>query len=718
MAVEKELIHGINAMMNGKEEGFNVLYSYTYNYVYGRAKLIMKNEEDALDLTQETFIQAYKNIHTLENAHNIYAWLGSIVYRQGMRIYRKRKNELLVEEEAESIFTDVISEDKDFHPEESTELEATAKIIKDMIDELPELQRVAIMAFYYDNMKIDEIAEVFECSSNTIKSRLNYAKKALKEKVEAHEKANRYKLHSLTPAVLLAACKSLFTEKEYMLAAEGAKIAYRGVCDSVGFVTNTASVTSAAATEASATAGTTTASTATGTATTATATSASTVATGAASVAVKTGLSLGAKLLIGVAATLTVGLGGVGVATATGNLDIPSFFQQEVVIDDEEDENDDEDEVVWNETEIQEETERQEETETQAESEVTFASYADIVEFMLSTKYKVASAPYSEEAISLVRKLTSTMMLDKGQAFDMTEITEAQRQKFNYTLLNEGFGYGFIPQVTEEVEGNPGGTLFETEVLNAYLSAFYEGGNIGTPDGNSLIQYESYIVYRGSDAGDWHTFKDYTMYQYEDYLLIHAPCYYMDSERVYDAELYKVSVLFKITENELYPVQMLHVNTQFEEVAIDESQLDENTSQEIVDFTAPIYWGEDCCIIEVSNQQKYENYMTFDLVIFIPWYGESETGWIDCKELYCYDVVLQGNTAKFECDKEVYFADMVEYYNDGERTERNNGFYGEITIYDDGKTLVLTYGVNNNTDEWMLNTATEPITFGANGHAY
>ena len=77
MAVERELLKGINLLKEGKEEGFNILYSYTYNYVYGRARVIMKNEEDALDLTQETFVQAYKGIQQLEDMKNIYASSGS-----------------------------------------------------------------------------------------------------------------------------------------------------------------------------------------------------------------------------------------------------------------------------------------------------------------------------------------------------------------------------------------------------------------------------------------------------------------------------------------------------------------------------------------------------------------------------------------------------------------------------------------------------------------
>ena len=62
-------------MQQGNEQGFNYVYSQTYNYVYARAKYIMQDDDDAIDLLQETYIQAYKNIGSLEDPNNVYAWL-------------------------------------------------------------------------------------------------------------------------------------------------------------------------------------------------------------------------------------------------------------------------------------------------------------------------------------------------------------------------------------------------------------------------------------------------------------------------------------------------------------------------------------------------------------------------------------------------------------------------------------------------------------------
>ena len=321
MAVEKELLQAIDMISQGREEGFNTFYSHTYNYVYNRAKFIMKDEEDALDLTQETFIQAYKGIQSLEDANNVYAWLGGIVYRQGMRIFRK-KRELLVSDDGEHIFEEVVSHDMDANPEDAAQQKATSEIVMSMIEELPELQKSAVLAFYYDNMKIDDIANACECSSNTIKSRLNYAKKYLKEKVEAHEKANRYKLCSLSPAVLFLACKSLFATEKYTLAKTSAQTIYTASCSALGLSAGTLTLSGAggaAIAGAGATTASTGASTATIGATTATAGATTGAGMAAGALATKAGLTLGAKIAIAVAALGTVGAIIAGALLYTNN---------------------------------------------------------------------------------------------------------------------------------------------------------------------------------------------------------------------------------------------------------------------------------------------------------------------------------------------------------------------------------------------------------------
>lgn len=243
MAITNELKNAVQAMQKGDPQGFAKVYEETHDFVYSKAMYIMKSEQDACDLTQETYIQAYRGIISLEDVNNVYAWLGGIVYRQGMRMFGKNK-EVLTGEEEDYIFDEIVSTEAT--PEQTVEENATVEIVKGLIDELPELQRVAVMAFYYDNMKIDEIAEMCGCSSNTIKSRLNYAKKYLKEKVEENERQNRYKLCSVSPLILLLVFKRLFAEKKYKMSAYTTQTVYAATCEGIGIKALTLSITEGA----------------------------------------------------------------------------------------------------------------------------------------------------------------------------------------------------------------------------------------------------------------------------------------------------------------------------------------------------------------------------------------------------------------------------------------------------------------------------------------
>lgn len=229
--MEDSLKKAIEQMKNGEEKGFNEVYSATYNRVYFRARQIMKKEEDAQDLTQIVFTEAYKSIHTLQASEALYSWLDGITYNQGMKIYRKRK-EVLLTEDAEGIFDALESNDISSMPELTADQRATADIIRGIIEELPELQKTAVVAYYFDGLKVEQIAELMECSANTIKSRLNYARKYIRGRVEEKEKKEGYRLHVVALPVFWYAIK-LMADKT-TLTAQAAQGIYCGACRNVG----------------------------------------------------------------------------------------------------------------------------------------------------------------------------------------------------------------------------------------------------------------------------------------------------------------------------------------------------------------------------------------------------------------------------------------------------------------------------------------------------
>lgn len=229
--MDESLRTAIQQMKNGEERGFNEVYSKTYNRVYFRAKMLMGNEDDAQDLTQIVFIEAYKNIGSLEASEALYSWLDGIAYRQGMKVFRKKRDVLLAED-AEVVFDMLESNDISSMPELTADQKAAGEIIKEIIEELPGLQRTAVIMYYYDGMKLEQIADCMECSVNTIKSRLNYARKYIRSRVEETERKQGIRLHTLGLPVLWFSIRLLV--KETTLTIRAAQAVFNGACKTIG----------------------------------------------------------------------------------------------------------------------------------------------------------------------------------------------------------------------------------------------------------------------------------------------------------------------------------------------------------------------------------------------------------------------------------------------------------------------------------------------------
>ena len=100
-----------------------------------------------------------------------------------------------VNEEGEAMELNIMDTDASRQPEIAYTEKETQEMVHEMLDTLPDDQRMCILMFHFEGASIREIAEAMECSENTVKSRLNYGRKAIKKK--------GCKLYSMAPLPLL-----------------------------------------------------------------------------------------------------------------------------------------------------------------------------------------------------------------------------------------------------------------------------------------------------------------------------------------------------------------------------------------------------------------------------------------------------------------------------------------------------------------------------------
>ena len=174
---------------------------------------LLKNETTAQDIMQETYITAFLKIQSLEKSSQIRSWLNRIAVNK-CKNYLKGKGEIQLDDE---IFENqAIVDERISIPEEYISDKAKREIILSIMQEvLSDVQYQTVIMHYFNEMTVDEIAEVFECSRGTVLSRLNYSRAKMKTAIEDYENKSGDRLHGV---VVVPFFTTIFREQAKSLA--------------------------------------------------------------------------------------------------------------------------------------------------------------------------------------------------------------------------------------------------------------------------------------------------------------------------------------------------------------------------------------------------------------------------------------------------------------------------------------------------------------------
>ena len=162
----------ISRFQKGDCEAFDRLMSLHAGKVFALAWGVLQNREEAMDAVQEVFIRLHKKLPYISPFDNLSAWL----YRVCLNycIDRKRRNK--------HVRVDMTDEDWErLQGPEAGEPEYTAlcrdqgRIIREVVDRLPEKQRLVFILRHYRLMSISEISEIMGCTQGAVKAHLSRA---------------------------------------------------------------------------------------------------------------------------------------------------------------------------------------------------------------------------------------------------------------------------------------------------------------------------------------------------------------------------------------------------------------------------------------------------------------------------------------------------------------------------------------------------------------
>jgi len=174
----------IAEILKGNHAGYEHLVRKYQNKVYPVIYRMVHSQEDALDLTQETFLQAYRQLSQFRNQANFYTWLYRIATNKTLDFLRKEKSrtektDKLVNESKGSFSLN----SEQSNPEQLYIQRERQELVQEVIKSLPEKYLITLILNHYQQLSYHEIADILQIPLKTVATRIYRARLLLKEKI-------------------------------------------------------------------------------------------------------------------------------------------------------------------------------------------------------------------------------------------------------------------------------------------------------------------------------------------------------------------------------------------------------------------------------------------------------------------------------------------------------------------------------------------------------
>ncbi len=196
-------IESVIRAKNGDADALNLLLDNNISYIYAIAFALLKNREDAEDAVQKTMITVWQSIKTLENPEAFKSWLYRIAHTRSLNILQAKKNErIILDDDIGDMPQLEDTESELMLPQAYAERDDLRDRLNRIIDGLSAVQRETIVLYYFNDRSVREIAEIMDCSENTVKSRLYLARNSIRTEIEEQERKSGEKFYGVAIGAL------------------------------------------------------------------------------------------------------------------------------------------------------------------------------------------------------------------------------------------------------------------------------------------------------------------------------------------------------------------------------------------------------------------------------------------------------------------------------------------------------------------------------------
>jgi RNA polymerase sigma-70 factor (ECF subfamily) len=173
----------VERFKQGDNRAFDELVRKYQKKIYNLAYHFTHNADDALELSQEIFLRAFKSLLNFKGESNFYTWLYRIAQNLGIDYTRSKKRRLKTVALTEDIYSKkyVLSNVAFASPSKLAEAKELKNEIEKAVDMLPPREKSAFILKYYEGLDLKSIAEILGCRVGTVKAHLSHGRSKLKK---------------------------------------------------------------------------------------------------------------------------------------------------------------------------------------------------------------------------------------------------------------------------------------------------------------------------------------------------------------------------------------------------------------------------------------------------------------------------------------------------------------------------------------------------------
>lgn len=175
----------VRRAQQGDQQAFGDLMQFYHQRVFGVLFGMVRNADDAKDLSQQAWVKAWNKLDTYKGDAEFYTWMYRLVTFVGLDYLRKRKRrkevELLDGIEPVQDVDAPVAPSRASRPDEAAHQADIQRVFDRALESLSPEHRAALLLREVENLSYDEIAKVLKCRKGTVMSRIFYARKKIQE---------------------------------------------------------------------------------------------------------------------------------------------------------------------------------------------------------------------------------------------------------------------------------------------------------------------------------------------------------------------------------------------------------------------------------------------------------------------------------------------------------------------------------------------------------